>query len=464
MDDKELPPKSKLKRDLGLGSVIFFIFGYVVGAGILIQTGAVAGQTGPSLWMAFLIAGIPNVIYALLLIYVVSAFPVSGGAWVYSSRLGSPFIGFLVLSSITFHIMGSLALLGVGFGTYFNEIIPGTFIVSSIASILIFYIINLFGVKIAGWIQILLAILGDFLVILIFIIFGLPRIDPSKLLGISSGGMFPTGFIGIFIGAIVLSFSYGGFSAITEIGGEIKNPRRNIPLGLVISFIMVVVVYILASIVMTGTIDWQTLGAIEGTFIDVGRVFFPEFFIPFLIVLILIAIASTIHGILLSWSRDLFSAARDCMVPTFLAKVNNKYKTPHWSLTFFAVGSIIILILQASIIDLSFFASTTMSIAGVVLSYIPLTLEKRFPELVEKSKFKISRKVLIILVVINLAYNAFSIIVTIAVAFEVIFLVLIFYVLAIIYYIVRKFQLQKRGVNLKEVCKTIPEETLELDS
>ena len=112
--------KPKLKRELGLGSIIFFIFGYVVGAGILIQTGVVAGTTGPSLWMAFIIAGIPSVISTIIIAYVVSAFPVSGGAWVYSSRLGNPLVGFIVLSSITLHIMGALALLGVGFAAYFR--------------------------------------------------------------------------------------------------------------------------------------------------------------------------------------------------------------------------------------------------------------------------------------------------------------------------------------------------------
>ncbi|MHA1757939.1 MAG: amino acid permease, partial [Promethearchaeota archaeon] len=122
--------EEKLRRELGLGSVVFFIFGYVVGAGILIQTGVTAGITGPALWLSFIIAGIPNVISAILICYVVSAFPVSGGAWVYSSRLGSPFIGFLVAISIIFHIIGALALLAIGFGTYFEVFIPGSLFIA----------------------------------------------------------------------------------------------------------------------------------------------------------------------------------------------------------------------------------------------------------------------------------------------------------------------------------------------
>ena len=70
-DNKELQSdeknQGKLRRELGLPSVIFFLFGYVVGAGILIQTGVTAGETGPALWLAFIIAGIPNIINAIII-------------------------------------------------------------------------------------------------------------------------------------------------------------------------------------------------------------------------------------------------------------------------------------------------------------------------------------------------------------------------------------------------------------
>ncbi|MBD3253625.1 MAG: amino acid permease [Candidatus Lokiarchaeota archaeon] len=462
MENNNNEKEGKLRRELGLTSVIFFIFGYVVGAGILIQTGVTAGITGPSLWLAFIIAGIPNVINAIIIAYIVSAFPVSGGAWVYSSRLSSPFLGFLVMASIILHIMGALALLAVGFGAYFELFIPGSLIYVAIASLLIFYVVNIFGVKFAGWVQIVLAIIGDFMVILIFIIFGLPHVDLNKLTGKNTGGMFPTGFLGIFIGAIILSFSYAGFNAIIEIGGEIKNPKRNIPLGLFISFLLIAAVYTLVAIVMTGNMDWNKLGQTEGTIIDVASLFFPLWFISILTILILIAIASTIHGIILAWSRDLFSAARDFMVPSGLAKVNKRYGTPHWSLTFFVFGSIFLLIFQLGIIDLSFLLSLTLAIPGVVLAYIPITLEKKYPKLHESASFKLNRKVLMGLVIFNVAYSLLTIVAIILIAPNVVIFTGIFYLIAIAYYLVRKKWLASKGIDLNEVCKKLPEEVKEI--
>ena len=452
----------KLRRELGLWSVIFFVFGYVVGAGILIQTGVTAGVTGPALWLAFLIAGIPSVISAILICYVVSAFPVSGGAWIYSSRLGSPFIGMLVVATVILNIVGGLALLALGFGIYFEVFIPGSFLIVAILILIIFYIANIFGIKFTSWLQILLAICGDFLVIFIFIIFGLPHVDINKLKGTGTGGLFPMGIIGIFMGAVILSFSYQGFTAVAEIGGEVKNPRKNIPLGLLISFFLIATVYILVSIVMTGNMDWRTLGEIEGNIVDVAALFFPTWVLIFLSILILIAIASTIHGILLAYSRNLFSAARDHLLPSFLARLNKKYKTPHWSITLFVVGALILLFFQASIIDLSIVLAFTGSITALILASVPLKLEKKYPDLVEKSQFKLNRKILVVCVVINVAYALLSIILMILISPIAVLISIVFYIGAVVYYIIRKKWLAKNGIDLNEICKRIPEETLEV--
>ncbi len=453
--------EGKLRRELGLSSIVFFIFGYVVGAGILIQTGVTAGTTGPSLWLAFIIAGIPNILSAIIVAYIVSAFPVSGGSWVYSSRLASPAIGFIVLASVILHIIGALALLAAGFGKYFELFIPGSLLPMAIASIVIFYLVNLFGIKFASWVQILMAICGDFLVIFIFIIFGLPHVNLDLLTGANSGGLFPTGFVGIFMGAVILSFSYAGFTSVIEIGGEIKNPRRNIPIGILLSFFLVATVYILVAVVMTGNMDWRTLGAIEGTLSDVAMTFFPIQVVFILNILILIAIASTIHGILIAFSRDLFSAARDRIVPSFLSRLNKKYKTPHWALTFFVVGTIILLFFQTSIIDLSVLCNFAVTIPGLILAYIPLKLEKKFPELVKKSRFTMNRKLMVGIIIFNVMYSLFAIVAMIALSPWVVLGVAIFYAFALLYYFFRKRWLDKRGIDIKEICNSVPEEALE---
>ncbi len=464
MSEPNSKEATKLKRALGLPSVVLFLFGYVVGAGILIQTGAAAGIAGPSLWLAFIIAGIPNLISAVIMCYIVSSFPVSGGAWVYSSRLGGSFVGFIVVASIILHIIGALALLAVGFGTYFEIFIPGSALITGIVIILIFYMINVLGIKLAGWVQAILAICGDFLVLFIFIIFGLPNIKLSNLTGENSGGPFPMGIGGIFVAAVILSFSFAGFAAIIELGGEIKNPKRNIPLGLIISFSLITTVYILVSLIMTGVMNWKDIGNTTGTLVDVAALFLPSWFLVILSVLILVAIASTIHGVLLAYSRDLFSAARDKMLPNFLASINKKYKTPHWALTFFAFGAIIMLLLFQSpdiIINLSFLCSFTITLPGVVLAYIPIKLRKKFPELVEKSNFRIKNKFLTGLIVFNIIYGALAVIAMIIVSPIVVILASIFYTIAIAYYFVRKKWLKKHGFDLTEICKKVPEEALE---
>ncbi|MBD3254305.1 MAG: amino acid permease [Candidatus Lokiarchaeota archaeon] len=453
--------EGKLQRELGLFSVVLFIYGYVVGVGVLIQSGVTAAITGPMLWLAFVIAAIPAIINAIIFCYVGSAFPVSGGAWVYSSRLGSPFLGMLVVATVMLNVMGGLALVALGFGIYFEIFIPNSFLIVAILILIVFYLINLFGIKFTGAVQVILVIFGDLLVIFIFIIFGLPNIKPGNFID-SQGGLFPTGIIGILMGVIILNFSYQGYTSVIEIGGEIKNPRRNIPLALIISFILICTVYILIAIVMVGVMDWRTLGRIEGTVVDVAALFFPSWMLLFLSILILVAIASTIHAILLAYSRNLFSAARDCLLPSFISKLNKRFNTPHWSLTIFTVGALLLLFFQANVIDLSIVTSFTGSISGLIIAYLPIKLEEKYPELMKNSRFKLKRKVLIGFIAFNFAYAILSILLMAIISPMAVIISVIFYAGALIYYFIRKRWLAKRGIDLREICKTIPEEALEV--
>jgi APA family basic amino acid/polyamine antiporter len=464
VEKREEKEQGKLRRELGLSSVVFFLFGYIVGAGILLQTGTAAAETGPALWLAFIIAGIPNVVSAIIIYYIVSAFPVSGKAWVYTSRLLSPFIAFLVLTSLMIHIIGSLAFISMGFGIYLEDFFPGITYIAAIIILLIFYAINILGVKIAGWVQIVLAIFGDFLILVLFIIFGLPNVSFENLAGIGDQGLFPTGFGGIFLGAVILSFSYAGFTAIIEIGGEVKNPKRNIPLGIFISLIMVLILYILVSLVFTGVFNYTELSTGDNkTIINVfTQIGIQGGFLIFLNILILIAIASTIHAVILAYSRDLFSAARDRMLPSVLSDVNKKFGTPHWSVSFFCLSALILLVFQPGYEDLQYLNALTISVPSLILAFIPYLLGKKYPELLEKSKFKIKRPYLVILVIFNVAYSSLSILAIIGVKWYIVVIVAVLYLVAIIYYFVRKNWLAKKGIDLEEKCKKIPEETLEV--
>ncbi len=469
MNQKNDAEKGKLKRELGLISVIFFLFGYIVGAGILLQTGTAAAITGPGLWLAFIIAGIPNMVSAIIIYYIASAFPVSGGAWVYSSRLLSPFIGFLVLTSVMIHIIGALSFISIGFGKYFEPFIPGSTYYIALIILAIFYGLNIFGVKFTGSVQVVLAILGDFLILILFIVIGLPNVEIAKLAGTeqtifgSAEGIFPQGLGGVFVGAVILSFSYAGFTAIVEIGGEIKNPKRTVPLGLFISLIMIMILYILISIVFAGNLSYFEIETGNKTLISVfEKIGISGWFLVFLNILVLIAIGSTLHGIILAYSRNLFSAARDKVLPDFLAKVNKRFSTPHWAVTFFCISSLVLLVFRPSYTDLQYYCSLTIAIPTVILAFVPYLLGKKYPELLEKSKFKIKKRYLLILIIFNVGYSMLSILAIIGIKLYLVLIVAGLYGIAIIYYVLRKKWLKKKGFDLDEICRQIPEETKEV--
>jgi len=111
---------------------------------------------------------------------------------------------------------------------------------------------------------------------------------------------------------------------------------------------------------------------------------------------------------------------------------------------------------------LSIIVSFTGSISGLLIAYLPIRLQKKYPELYEKSRFKLKRKLLVFFIIFNVSYAIFSIIIMAIISPLAVLISFVFYGIAIIYYIVRKKWLMKRGVNLEEICKTLPSETLEV--
>jgi APA family basic amino acid/polyamine antiporter len=227
---------------------------------------------------------------------------------------------------------------------------------------------------------------------------------------------------------------------------------------------MVLILYILVSLVFTGVFNYTELSTGDNkTIINVfTQIGIQGGFLIFLNILILIAIASTIHAVILAYSRDLFSAARDRMLPSVLSDVNKKFGTPHWSVSFFCLSALILLVFQPGYEDLQYLNALTISVPSLILAFIPYLLGKKYPELLEKSKFKIKRPYLVILVIFNVAYSSLSILAIIGVKWYIVVIVAVLYLVAIIYYFVRKNWLAKKGIDLEEKCKKIPEETLEV--
>jgi len=153
--------------------------------------------------------------------------------------------------------------------------------------------------------------------------------------------LFPTGLRSFFFVIAIANFSWGGLIVITEAAGEIKNPRRNIPLALVLSLLIILVLYVLQTFALTATMSWHEAGSIGATaVIDAARRFLPSWAVGYLWVSALLAMATSVNAIMMLAAREALVLSRDKILPQFLSRINPRFQTPEGALLLITLLSI----------------------------------------------------------------------------------------------------------------------------
>jgi amino acid transporter len=463
--------EAKLRRGISLPMAVFVIVGLVIGSSIwLLPTEALA-EAGPGMFLGYILAVIPGILLALIAAYLGSALPTAGGTYVLISRMLGPLMGALTLAIIIPGAVGAIAFMAGTFGIFVNSFglaIPVA--ISGVAILIAAYFVNILKVEISATVAMVITLFGDVLVILLFLIFGLPKVDMANLTP-----LFPNGFGAVVGVSVLFIFSYAGFFAVLEVGGEIRNPRRNIPLALGLGLIILVTLYTSQAFVIAGTTPWQVAAAkieSEGVFTaaQIAQAFTPAFLVSLMPLLILVAIASTIHPMMLAYSRDFFMAGRDGMLPAVFKRLHPRYGTPVPALTLMLAFCILLFLFILSLgpalelplqVVVDLFAA--MSVSGVLvytilLSLAALRLKYNFPEWEARGSFKLSAPVLWIVAILGILTSA-ALLALLAMEEMMIMIFLVALTLpGLIYYFVRKALLKRRGVDLDQAFKAWPED------
>ena len=466
-EDKEL------KRELTLPMAIFIIIGMVIGASIWVYPAVYLSKAGPAIFLAYILAVIPGIFIAYLCAYLGSAITVAGGSYTVTSRLMGKFTGFMILWLIILAVSAALAALASMLGLFLAEILQipddallGFVLIVGIVSLTTFYLINLLHVKISGLVEMIITIVGDILVMIIFIIVAIPHFNPGNF-----DPLFPLGFPPLLFATLVFFFSYTGFTLILDVAGEVKDPKRNIPRALLISIIVLVLLYSVQALMVAGI---QRYDEPAGTVTEIilKRDILPPSLVAIMIILIALAIASTLHPIFLAFSRDFLMAGRDGLFPKKFGKVHKKYKTPIPSLTLLLIVSLIFLLtfipLLGPIIGIATIAALLGAVTAVSVLICQITvcisalrLQKKFPELHENAGFKPSMKMLKIMSTLGIITSILFVLLLFTDPEAGLLISLIVFPFAgvgVIVYFVRMKILKKRGINIDEILKSFPKQ------
>tara|TARA_B000000460_G_scaffold34800_1_gene21673 strand:+ start:374 stop:1720 length:1347 start_codon:yes stop_codon:yes gene_type:complete len=337
---------SNLRRDLGPLSSYATIVGILVGAGIFRVTGEAGAIAGSSVPFAYLLFA-PIVIATALAYSVFSSTPLGnrpGGAYLHISRtFGNYYIGFVAMWMKLVAFVGAISFMSTSFGEYMNFFIPGQdprF--WAIIVLLVFYGINIFGIKHYGRVQIGMLIVL-IISILLLVVPGLAAVDLSYY-----NPILPKGWHGLLSAMPVLFFSYAGFETLAQTAGETKDATRTLPVIFVRGVLASVVIFFLMSFVAFGVLPANVLAESQSAMADAAAVYLPPWGASIVALGAMSAFLTSINGSILVPSRMFFVFSEDRLMPGFLSVVHPKWRTPYVSLIISAAICIILIWTQSA--------------------------------------------------------------------------------------------------------------------
>lgn len=313
----------KLERSLGLFSVIGICIGAMLGSGIFVLPGLAAAKTGPSVWIAYVIAGLCALPAALSKAELATALPTSGGSYIHIDRSFGPFIGTisglgLWLANL---LKGAFAL--VGFGVYLSVFTTLPLKLVAVGMLALIVLLNLVGVKKVGKIQIVIVLiaLGSLAVL---VVMGFPTLDPT----VFQGPQLTQGFGGLLATAGFVFVSYDGVSKAAAVAEEVRHPETNLPIGILVSLFIVTIVYGLVVFIMSGNIPADVFVTTQRPVYLLAQQVGGPIIGTLGAVLGLLTMTSMANAGLLASSRFPFAMSRDKMLPAVLGSVNSRFLTP----------------------------------------------------------------------------------------------------------------------------------------
>ncbi|MFP3723617.1 amino acid permease [Priestia filamentosa] len=385
-----------LKRELGAFDLTMLGIGAIIGTGIFVLTGTGALTAGPGLMLSFVIAGLACLFAALAYAEFASTVPVSGSVYTYTYATLGEFLAFIIGWDLILEYLLAVSAVSVGWSGYFQSFLSGiginlptalTAAPGSVEGATTFFNLPAFiiimaitllislGVKESKRVNNIMVIL-KVLVVVLFIAVACFYVKPSNWAPFA-----PFGFSGIFQAAALVFFAFIGFDAVASAAEETKNPKKNLPRGIMASLFVCTILYVIVTAIMTGVVPFMRFeGAIDHPISLVLQMSGQNWVAGIIDVGAVLGMTTVMLVMLYGQTRVMFSMSRDGLMPAKLSKVHPKYKTPFFGTSFFGtvaalVGALIPLDELAKLVNIGTLA------AFILISIAVLVLRKTRPDM-----------------------------------------------------------------------------------
>lgn len=372
-----------LRRRLGAFDLVAMGIGAIIGTGIFVLTGvAAAGYAGPGAVLSFVLAGVASGLAALVYAELASTVPVAGSAYVYSYAGLGEIIAWVIGWDLILEYSVAAGAVSIGWSGYLVNLLqaagirlparitappalgglvnlPAVLVIALIAVVLIL------GTKKSSIVNGII-VLVKLAAIALFILVGALRLDPGLW-----SPFLPFGLRGVINGAAIVFFAYIGFDAVATAAEEVRDPGRDLPLGILGSLGISSLLYATVALVLTGLVSYRLLNVPSPLGFALLQAGLP-WAASVISVGALTGLGSVILVSIFAQSRVFFAMARDGLLPFKMAALHKRYQTPYQIIAITAllvalVGGFLPIGLVAELANIGTLAAFILVSAGVII-------------------------------------------------------------------------------------------------
>lgn len=352
-----------LKRTLGPMNLIALGIGAIIGAGLFVRTAAAAGDAaGPAVVISYIIAGIGCAFAGLCYAEFASMIPIAGSAYAYAYVTMGEFIAWIIGWALVLEYALASATVSIAWSEYLNSLVQtltgsaipyqwshspwetslnGVSGIVNLPAILILFMLTLLLIKGTQESAIVnsIIVVVKVSIVLLFIALGWGFINDANYTPFTipeqAGHELWNrhGWGGVVGGASIVFFAFIGFDAVSTAAQEAKNPKRDMPIGILGSLVICTVLFVLFSHVLTGIANWEEfkVAGKEASVAYAINKYMPgyEWLATLITVAILAGFSSVILVMLMGQSRVFYSMSKDGLVPPVFSQLHAKFRTPH---------------------------------------------------------------------------------------------------------------------------------------
>lgn len=377
MADGDAGGNARLNRTLSLPTVALYGLGNILGAGIYVLVGKVAGFAGTSTTLAFVIAMVTAAVTALSYMELAGRYPVSASVSVYLHRaFGRRWLSTTVGLTMVGGGIASAAALAQGFAGYLHSFVSVPHVVGSVGLLVVLGGIAIKGIGESATVAALLTVL-EVLGLVLVIWFGrkaFGHMDVTSLVSVDP----VVGISGVFAGAFLAFYAFIGFEDMVNVSEEVKNPSRTMPLAILLALLVSTILYLLVVVVSTTlvspaeladseaplTLVFERSGARHGAFLS------------------LIGMVAAVNGVIVQiimGSRILYGLATEGWIHSGFGRVHRSFQTPVTA-TFVVVGAMIAGTVVLPLVSLAQLTSLLVLIIFALVNAALIVIKRRHRE------------------------------------------------------------------------------------